>query len=118
MQLTIMPESQMAAQARQLIERVQDEESSLLPRRDIIEVLTTIAVYKFVDLSREEVEAMLGISLEETRVYREAKAEGEQKGKLAAVPLLINAGLSVEQIAEQLGLELAIVQQAAQQSSH
>jgi predicted transposase/invertase (TIGR01784 family) len=125
MQLTISPESKMTEQARQLMARVQaEEESPLLPRQDIIEVLTTIAVYKFADLSREEVEAMLGVNLEETRVYREAKAEGEQigeergeqKGKLAAVSLLINAGLSAEQIAEQLGIELAAVQKAAQQN--
>ncbi|MGB7414329.1 MAG: Rpn family recombination-promoting nuclease/putative transposase [Thermosynechococcaceae cyanobacterium] len=123
MQLTTVPESQMATKARQLMERVQEEESPLLPRQDIIEVLTTIAVYKFADLSREEVEAMLGVNLEETRVYREAKAEGEQigeergeqKGKLATVPLLLKAGLTVEQIAEQLGLELAVVQKAAHQ---
>jgi predicted transposase YdaD len=98
MQLTISPESKMTEYARQLMARVQAEESPFLPRQDITEVLTTIAVYKFADLSREEVEAMLGVNLEETRVYQEAKAEGEQigeergeqKGKLAAVPLLIN----------------------------
>lgn len=65
---------------------------------------------------------MLGINLEETRVYREAKAEGEQigekrgekKGKLATVPILLKAGLTIEEIAEQLDLDLAIVRDAAQ----
>ena len=38
-------------------------------------------VYKFTDLSRREVEAMLGLRLEETRVYREAKEEGRQEGR-------------------------------------
>lgn len=118
MQLTITPKSQTAEQARRLMARVQAEESPLLPRQDIIEVLTTIAVYKLADLSREEVEAMLGVNLEETRVYREAKAEGEQigevKGKLATVPLLQQAGLTVEEIAEKLGLDLTIVREAAQ----
>lgn len=117
MQLTITPKSQTAEQARRLMARVQAEESPLLPRQDIIEVLTTIAVYKLADLSREEVEAMLGVNLEETRVYREAKAEGEQigevKGKLATVPLLQQAGLTVEEIAEKLGLDLTIVREAA-----
>ena len=51
---------------------------------------------------------MLGKTLEETRVYREAKAEGEQigevKGKMATVPLLLKAGLMVEEIAEKLGI--------------
>jgi predicted transposase YdaD len=40
----------------------------------------TIAVYKFSKLSRDEVEAMLGLRLEETRVYQEARAEGEERG--------------------------------------
>jgi predicted transposase YdaD len=38
-------------------------------------------VYKFKNLNRDEVEAMLGLKLEETRVYQEAKAEGEIIGK-------------------------------------
>ncbi len=35
-------------------------------------------VYKFEQLSRKEVESMLGITLQETRVYREIKEEGER----------------------------------------
>ncbi len=38
-------------------------------------------VYKFEDKSQLEVEEMLGITLKETRVYREIKAEGEQQGR-------------------------------------
>lgn len=48
----------------------------------IIELVTTIIVYKFGQMSRVEVEAMLGLSLQETRVYQEAKAEGQQEGEL------------------------------------
>jgi predicted transposase YdaD len=40
-----------------------------------------IAVYKFSKLSRDEVEAMLGLRLEETRVYQEARAEGRAEGR-------------------------------------
>ncbi|BAB74047.1 hypothetical protein ACN23B_11790 [Anabaena sp. FACHB-709] len=43
--------------------------------------MTTIMVYKFATLSREEIEAMLGLKLEETRVYREAKQEGRGEGR-------------------------------------
>jgi predicted transposase YdaD len=38
-------------------------------------------VYKFSNLSRDEVDAMLGIELQQTRVYRDAKAEGEMIGE-------------------------------------
>jgi predicted transposase YdaD len=49
---------------------------------DIIEMVTTIMVYKFTQLTRAEVDAMLGVTLQETRVYQEAKAEGKVEGKV------------------------------------
>ncbi|MEA5514564.1 DUF4351 domain-containing protein, partial [Nodularia sp. UHCC 0506] len=36
---------------------------------------------KFEQLSRREVESMLGITLKETRVYRKIKAEGREEGR-------------------------------------
>ncbi|WP_396019786.1 MULTISPECIES: hypothetical protein [Nostocaceae] len=38
-------------------------------------------VYKFEQLTRTEVEPMLGITLKETRVYREIKEEGLEEGR-------------------------------------
>jgi predicted transposase YdaD len=49
--------------------------------RAIMEMITTIMVYKFTNLNRREVEAMLGIALQETRVYQEAKEEGREEGR-------------------------------------
>jgi predicted transposase YdaD len=46
--------------------------------RDIIEIVSTIIFYKFNNLSRDEVDVMLGIELQQTRVYQEAKADGEK----------------------------------------
>jgi predicted transposase/invertase (TIGR01784 family) len=80
-QLTIADERRTVEQAKRLIQRVKEEQTSILPKDDIIDVVTTIAVYKFANLSREEVEAMLGVDLEETRVYQEAKAEGRKELK-------------------------------------
>ena len=117
MQLTITPESEMAEQARRLIERVQQEEMGVLSRDEIIELITTIAVYKFAHLSREEVEAMLGVTLQETRVYQDAKAEGRVEILAVTVPLLLRAGLTVEQIAQQTGVEVALIRRIAQQQS-
>jgi predicted transposase YdaD len=39
-------------------------------------------VYKFSNLSRDEVDAMLGIELQQTRVYQEARLEGETIGEV------------------------------------
>ena len=53
----------------------------MLSSRAIIEMITTIMVYKFEKFSLKEVESMLGITLEETRVYREIKEQGIEQGR-------------------------------------
>ncbi|MEH2064092.1 MAG: hypothetical protein V7K50_17800 [Nostoc sp.] len=64
---------------------------------------------------------MLGLTLQQTRVYQEAKAEGreEQKAKMLklTVPLLLKTGMSMEQIAQYLNLDIEAVQIAAQQNT-
>jgi predicted transposase YdaD len=46
-------------------------------------MLTTILVYKFTNLTHREAEAMLGITVQETRFYRGVKAEErEEEGRL------------------------------------
>jgi len=57
---------------------------------------------------------MLGLSeLKQTKVYQEAVEEGEQRGELKAklemVPVLLELGMTVEQIAARLGLEVSVV---------
>jgi len=105
-------------QAKQLIERVKLEVTGTLAKNEIIDIITTIAVYKFSTLSREEVEAMLGLTLEQTRVYQEAKAEGREQREAemlkVTVPLLLKTGMSVEQIAQQLKVNIEAVRLAAQ----
>jgi len=83
-------------------------------------LIETILVYKFPTMDRQEIEAMFGISeLKQTRVYQEAKEEGKEEGKiegkLESVPRLLALGLTVEQIAQALDLEIGQVQQIAQQ---
>ncbi|MEG4853928.1 Rpn family recombination-promoting nuclease/putative transposase [Microcoleus sp. B5-D4] len=79
MALTMIDEASTPEVARLLLARSQREESEAASRA-IIEMLTTILVYKFTNLNRREAEAMLGITLEETRFYREAKEEGIEQG--------------------------------------
>jgi predicted transposase/invertase (TIGR01784 family) len=80
MQLTITPPEQTPDQARELIRQANQEDTGFLSKKEIIDMICTIAVYKFSKLSRDEVEAMLGLRLEETRVYQEARSEGEERG--------------------------------------
>ncbi|WP_281063357.1 hypothetical protein [Leptolyngbya sp. Cla-17] len=65
-------------------------------------MLTTIMVYKFTNLSRQEIETMLGISLQQTRVYQEAKEEALQQ----VVINLLKEGMTVEAIARVTGLSV------------
>ncbi|UBF26517.1 Rpn family recombination-promoting nuclease/putative transposase [Kovacikia minuta CCNUW1] len=81
MVLTILEEDKASEVARSLLIRSQREISEPIASQAIIEMLITIMVYKFTKLTRQEIERMLGISLQQTRVYQEAKAEGEQQGR-------------------------------------
>jgi predicted transposase/invertase (TIGR01784 family) len=107
--------------ARELINRTQQTQNLQLPQKQLLELIETILVYKFPKMSRQEIEAMFGLSeLKQTRVYQEAreegklegKLEGKQEGKLEAIPKLLALGLTVEQIAQALDLDVAQVQQA------
>ena len=64
---------------------------------------------------------MLGIKLEETRIYREAKEEGRLEGKqevkLELVPAMLARGMRVEEVSELLGLTEEQVNQAAENQS-
>ncbi|WP_313926672.1 DUF2887 domain-containing protein [Anabaena sp. FACHB-1237] len=81
MVLTTVAEDEARQTARNLLKR-SNEETSLLSTLTIIEIITTIMVYKFDNFSRQEVESMLGIALEKTRVYREIKEEGREQGQI------------------------------------
>lgn len=108
--LVVEAEETAAESARQLILQARQQLEDEVTRREIIELIETVVLYKFPRLSRQEIEEMLGLSeLKHTRVYQEAKEEG----KLEAVPKLLQFGLSVEQVAEALGLEVEQVKQAA-----
>ena len=88
-------------------------------KQKVLELIESVLVYKFTALSRQELEAMFGLSdLKQTRFYQEAKEEGKQEGKqegkLESVPRLLAIGLNVEQISTALNLDIELVRQAAQ----
>jgi predicted transposase/invertase (TIGR01784 family) len=97
MVLTTLEEKMAIDTARSMITQAQTTNA-----RAIIELVSTIIVYKFTRLSREEVAAMIGITLEQTRVYQDAFAEGEARGELRMVQ---------RQLTRQIG-EISAVNQA------
>jgi predicted transposase/invertase (TIGR01784 family) len=111
LQLPIVSDEEMIEQAQQLIQRVEQEAIPSFNKQEIIEVITTIAVYKFSNLTREEVEAMLGRSIQETRIYQDL----ERQTKLKVAERFLRQGDSVEKVAEGVDLSIEEVQQIAAQ---
>jgi len=113
--LVIEREKTAPEQARRLIEQAQVQITDETTKQNLINLIETIIVYKLPQKSREEIEAMFGLSeLKQTKVYQEAQEEGEQKAKLDAIPRLMQLGLSGEMIAEGLDLPGEVVQPAVQ----
>jgi predicted transposase/invertase (TIGR01784 family) len=79
-QLIIQSKSRAKGFAKQLIQRVQQEEPQDLPRTRLLDLIETILVYKFGNLTTQELEAMFGLSeLKKTRVYQEGRDEGREE---------------------------------------
>ncbi len=107
------------AKAWELIDTTKSEISSPRKQQQLLQFIETILAYKFPTMSREEMEEMFGLSeLKQTRFYQEAFQEGieqgEVKGKLKAVPAMLAAGLTVQQVAEALDLSVEEVRQVIQ----
>jgi predicted transposase/invertase (TIGR01784 family) len=90
-QLILAQESQAPVLVQQLLERAKTEIADPLVTRDIIDLLETVLVSKFAQLSREEIQAMFLLSdIKQTRVYQEARQEGEQAGEVRLVLRLLS----------------------------
>jgi len=110
MMLTIVPEHNAIESAKFLMKKAKTESTPKLSEKAIIDLVATIIVYKFSTLEREEIEQMLGISLEESRVYKDAKIEqtmsliirqlNRKLGKLPEIILPKIKELSLEQLEE------------------
>ncbi|NEO91247.1 MAG: Rpn family recombination-promoting nuclease/putative transposase [Moorea sp. SIO3G5] len=138
------------ALAQDLIQRTTEEIDNERQKRELLQLIETILVYKLPKLSCTEIEAMFSLSdLRQTKVYQEAKAEGIQagrlegiqegrlegiqegrlegiqegrlegeiQGKLKSIPRLLALGLTIEQVAQALELEVELVKQVFEQSS-
>jgi predicted transposase/invertase (TIGR01784 family) len=106
MVLTIAKDAEAPEKARMLIGRVNQEVSALPIRQDIIGMISTIMVYKFANLSREEIDAMLGTKLEDTRVFREAKEEERRSMALK----MLQEGATLEFVTKVSGFTIEQIQ--------
>ena len=103
-----MPENEAIQQAKTLINLV--EKADAAKSRNLLELVERMLIYKFSSYSRQELEAMFGLTeWQKTRFYQEVKEETELETKLTTIPRLLNEGLTVEQIARILELDIEVV---------
>ena len=92
--LTTLNQDKAPAAARYLVNRCQQELQAPADSRAILEIITTIMSYRFTRLSRVEIEAMLGITFEQTRLYQELREEateiGMQQGEVNPILRLLS----------------------------
>ncbi|MFB2877102.1 Rpn family recombination-promoting nuclease/putative transposase [Floridanema aerugineum] len=113
-QLVVGTEETAVSLTNQLLQQARIQLADEAIKQKVLELIESILIYKFTTKSRQEIEAMFGLSdLKQTRFYQEAKEEG----KLESVPGLLAIGLSVEQIAQALNLDIELVRQASQASA-
>ena len=75
-----------------------------------LELVERMLIYKFSTYSRQELEAMFGLTQwRQTRFYQEVKEETELETKVKTIPRLLKMGLSVKHIAEALELKIEVV---------
>ena len=116
-ELILSKETKAPELVQNLMQRTKTEIGNDRERQGIIELLETVLVSKFSQLSRQEIEAMFLVSdIKQTRVYQEAKQEGKQDeatnllfrqlskrfGKLSGNYIETISNLTIEQL-EDLG---------------
>jgi predicted transposase/invertase (TIGR01784 family) len=121
LRLIIEPPKTAVKKAQQLIEQTEEEIPEDNIQQNVIGLIQDIVVYKFPQRPRKEIEAMFGLEeLRKTRYYQDVAEEeglkGELRGKLKAVPLLAASGLTVQQIAQSLEIDLKLVKETLKTS--
>jgi predicted transposase/invertase (TIGR01784 family) len=128
-QLFSMKEKLVFDRAKLILEQSQRQTSDGVEQQRVLEWIVTVFVHKFPKLSREEIKTMLGTKaeLKKTRFYQEiqeeereaGKEEGKKEGKeellLEAVPMGLQAGLSVAEIAKRFNVPVKRIQAIAKQ---
>ncbi|WP_255346732.1 Rpn family recombination-promoting nuclease/putative transposase [Synechococcus sp. PCC 7336] len=94
--MVVEPEEDTKQNIRQVVAQAQQIPDATL-RREIVELIEVILLYKFPRLSREEIEAMLGVSdIKQTKVYQEALEEGRLERSIEVATEMLTHGMSVE----------------------
>ena len=104
--LVVESEETAIPQAKELYQKAQNQLTDEGIKREFIDLIESIIVYKFPQKSREEIEAMFELAdLKKTKVYQEALGEGEQKEAVKLVLRQLNRRLGEvpQSLIEQIG---------------
>jgi predicted transposase/invertase (TIGR01784 family) len=94
-ELIVSKEAQAPELVKTLMARTKTEVENDREKQGIIELLETVLLSKFSQLSRQEIEAMFLVSdIKQTRVYQEAKQEGREEGRQNGEMILLIRQLS------------------------
>lgn len=112
--LIVAKEKQAKNQVEKLFSLITTQTESLTQKRDLIELVEKILIYKFTNYSKEELDKMFTLTdFKKTRFYQdtfsEGKLEGKLESKLESIPNLIKLGLTPKQVAIALELDLDLV---------
>ncbi|MBR8826984.1 MAG: Rpn family recombination-promoting nuclease/putative transposase [Gomphosphaeria aponina SAG 52.96 = DSM 107014] len=119
--LVVETETKVIEKAPVLMNFARENIANAERQQKILALIETTLLYKLTSLSREEIEAMFSLEdLKKTRYFREyaeqlkkeLAPELKQEGKLETVSLLSELGLSVEEIATKLNLDIEAVKKA------
>ncbi|NJO85998.1 MAG: DUF4351 domain-containing protein [Synechococcaceae cyanobacterium RM1_1_27] len=117
LRFVVSAEGEAMGQVRSLVEQSQTKFTNPILQAELLDFLETLVVYKFPQLSREEIGKMFGTQdLKQTRFYQDVVQEGIQRGeaeltlrllrrKVGDIPLSLQTqirALPVEQM-EELG---------------
>ncbi len=99
--------------AKKLINQARQELTDENLRLKVLAFIQTVVVYKFPDMTLEEIETMLnlGEDIEKTAFYQSIL----KKTKLQIVPALLKKGLSIQEIAESLEIDVEEVREIAEE---
>ena len=121
LQLIIRPKKQVIDLAQELWTQVQDTQLASLPQTVMLELIETILVYKFPQMSRQEIGKMLGLaeSAAHTRVYQEGLEQGLERGiergveqeKRDVALRMLRKGMDLELIAQLTELSIDQIKQ-------
>ncbi|MBF2058228.1 MAG: Rpn family recombination-promoting nuclease/putative transposase [Cyanobacterium sp. T60_A2020_053] len=118
--LIVAEQEKAKTQVKYLFELTENNIDNTTKRKNTIELVEKILIYKFKQYSREELDKMFTLTdFKKTRFYQETFADGEKQGamkgklegKMETIPELLKLGLSREQVASALHLSIDIVNQ-------